>query len=562
MTETTVATIARSEMADVRGARYELRDVARVLRRRWKIVAVVVPAFVAAAVGITTLQRPVYAAHATLLIKPTYQNDVFNPQQDQYGAAPRRVATEANVVKSGPVSALVEKRVGANGGVSVSASADADIITITARSYDPSRAAELANAYAAAYVDIKRRQGIEDLLAASTQVRSRVDELQQQIDALDQQVQRAAPEARDAVSQSVSQRRSSLLSQQTGFRETLDQLQVRIALASGGASVVGPAAEPTEPVEPRPVRAGLLALVLGLLAGVAGAFLRDNLDDRVRGKDDLERASGGLPVLGLIPEFHRDDPVPITIAEPTALASEAYRTLRTSVQFLGLDRRMRVLLVTSPNAAEGKTTTIVNLGIALACAGVRVCLVDCDLRRPRLAATFGISPSVGFTSVLLGNTSLDRALQMSDDLGPFLKILPSGPIPPNPSELLSSTRVQTLVEALVERFDLVLVDTPPTLPVSDALVASRLSDAVLMVTTAGTTTRKGLHRALELMSNVAAPVVGTVLNRTDQGDRDEYGYGAEEYSSDLAPAEPPRRKARRERSGRAARTHEKLPVAG
>src|SRR5262249_33757251 len=160
-------------------------------------------------------------------------------------------------------------------------------------------------------------------------------------------------------------------------------------------------------------------------------------DDRIRSKSDLEAVSDGPPVLGLIPTFEKTN-LPIAIADPRAPAAEAYRTLRTAVQFLGIDRRMSVLQVTSPNASEGKTTTAANLPVTLAHAGVRVCLVDCDLRRPRLADEFGITPTLGFTSVLLGTATLGDALLASSDSEGYLTLLASGPLPPNPSELLSS----------------------------------------------------------------------------------------------------------------------------
>jgi non-specific protein-tyrosine kinase len=482
------------------------------------------------------LRPTIYAAHSTLLITPANETDVFNPQQDQYGEAQRRVATESAVVKSSAVAALVTQTLGSAPPVTVTGASDADIITITARDTDRKRAMDIANAYANAYVGAKRTDGIDNLLAASKQVRDRVNDLQQQINALDQKVQDATPADQLAVSQSVSQRRSALLSEQAGFNETSDQLQVRIALASGGASVVGPAVMPTSPVEPRPMRTGALALFLGLILGICGAFLRENLDDRIRNKEDLERASNDLPVLGLITTYANADAVPVTLSQPSSSTAEAYRTLRTAVQFLGLDRRLRTLQVTSPNPGEGKTTTIANLGVALSCAGVRVCIVDCDLRRPRLAATFGLDSSVGFTSVLLGRTTLDDALRASEELGPFLRVLPAGPIPPNPSELLASTRMQTVVEALAERYDLVLIDGPPILPVSDALVISRMADAVLIVATAGSTHRRKMQRALEMMANVAAPVVGTVLNRSKESvnDHDAYGeYAAYSASFDI-----------------------------
>src|SRR5262249_27279941 len=262
------------------------------------------------------------------------------------------------------------------------------------------RAQRIANAYANAYVDAKRTQGIDELLAASKQVQDQVNGLQEQINALDEQARNAPSDQQDAL----SQRRSALLSEQAGVGQTSDRLQVRLALASGGASVVGPAALPTTPVEPRPLRTGTLALFLGLMLGVGGAFVRENLDDRIRNKEELERASDSLPVLGVVDSYDNGDALPITLTEPSSTCAEEYRTLRTAIQFLGLDRQLRTLQVTSPNLGEGKTTTIANLGVALACAGVNVCIVDCDLRRPRLAALFGVDSSVGFASVLLGQS--------------------------------------------------------------------------------------------------------------------------------------------------------------
>jgi capsular exopolysaccharide synthesis family protein len=535
--DTTVPELAQPGASSVLRASYQVHDLLRLLRRRWKLVAGITAAVFAAAVGLTAFRSPIYAAHATLLITPTNETDVFNPQQDQYGAAQRRVATESAVVKSSAVAALVTQQLGEAPPVTVTGSSDADIITITARNSDPKRATSVANAYANAYVDAKRTQGIDDLLAASKQVRDQVNDLQQQIDALDKQVQSAPAAERDAVSQSVSQRRTALLSEQSAFGQTSDQLQVRIALASGGASVVGPAVAPTTPVEPRPLRTGALALFVGLLLGICGAFLRENLDDRLRNKEELERACDGLPVLGVVTSYENTDALPVTLTQPSSSCAESYRTLRTAIQFLGLDRRLRTLQVTSPNLGEGKTTTIANLGVALACAGVNVCIVDCDLRRPRLASLFGVDSTVGFASVLLGRSTLDNALQASEALGPCLRILPAGPIPPNPSELLASPRMQAVVEALAERYDLVLIDSPPTLPVSDALVVSRMADAVLMVASAGSTTRRNMQDALELMRNVSAPVIGSVLNRAKESAREDYGYGyyaAQPVALDLA----------------------------
>jgi receptor protein-tyrosine kinase len=191
--------------------------------------------------------------------------------------------------------------------------------------------------------------------------------------------------------------------------------------------------------------------------------------------------------------------------------------------------------------------------VALAGIGVRVILVDLDLRRPRLHDVFHIDNQVGFTSVLLGQASLDRSLVSMLTGNDLLSVLPSGPIPPNPSELLSSPRVAKLFAELRERADLVLLDTPPVLPVTDSLIVSRSADAVVLVTAVGTTSRRELARANELLRQVGAPLAGTVLNRADDMELYGYGYG---YTYGNAPeglslaggdaeGAPPRRRGHR-----------------
>ena len=270
--------------------------------------------------------------------------------------------------------------------------------------------------------------------------------------------------------------------------------------------------------------------------GLGLAFLAEYLDDSIKTREDLERLASPVPVIGVIPTVaawkERDEIRLVSITEPNSAAAEAYRTLRTAIQFVALDRPMRVLQVTSSNASEGKTTTMANLGVALAQAGQRVILVCCDLRRPRLHEFFGLPNAVGFTSLLLGNAPLSKALQAVPNV-PRLRLLASGPLPPNPSELLSSARTKEVFAALKAEADVVLIDSPPVLPVTDALVLFRQVDATLMVFSAGGTTQKQASTALAMAKQVDAPLVGTVLN----GATAVGGYGAEySYRYTTAPA--------------------------
>jgi capsular exopolysaccharide synthesis family protein len=326
-----------------------------------------------------------------------------------------------------------------------------------------------------------------------------------------------------------------LLAQQSLFKQRLDQLQVDAALKTGGAQLVTPATVASVPVEPRPRRTAVVAVAVGLLFGIGLAFLFEYLDDSIRTKEDLERLAPTLPVLGLIPVLaawrDRKESRLVTRSDPTSPASEAYRSLRTSIQFLGLDRPVQALVVTSPNAAEGKTTTLTNLAVVLARAGQEVIVVCSDLRRPRLHEFFGVSNAVGFTSVLLGEAPLSVAVQRAPDLE-RVRVLASGPIPPNPSELLSSDRAAELLDALRRQADIVLIDAPPVLPVTDAAVLSTRVDGTLLVSTANVTTRKHLSRAIELLRHVDARMIGIVLN----GVTEESGYGyAYKYYRDEQP---------------------------
>jgi capsular exopolysaccharide synthesis family protein len=231
-------------------------------------------------------------------------------------------------------------------------------------------------------------------------------------------------------------------------------------------------------------------------------------------------------VLGLIPEVagwkNEDVPQLITRSAPNSSTAEAYRSLRTSIQFVGIDRPLRIVQVTSPNAQEGKTTTLSNLAVVLAQAGQRVVMVCCDLRRPRLHHFFDKDNAVGFTSVLLGQSSLADAVQPAIPGQDHLWLLASGPPPPNPSELLASPLSGEILRTLASEFDLVLVDCPPVLPVTDAAVLAAHVDATVLVSIAGITTGKQLERAIEVLGQVNAGLIGTVLNGV--ADRTAYGY--------------------------------------
>jgi len=494
-----------------------LSDYLAVLRRRKGVIALAVIVVVAVTLIASYLQTPVYQATAEVLLRSSASDSVFNANTAQPSDAARAVQTQIQVLTSQPVHDAVVKKLGSAPRVTVVEVAQTDILQVKAQSTDPQRAATVANAYANAYIDFRRTQAVDDLVAAGTQLQSRIADLQKQIDSAGAQPSPAA-------------QRDALVSQQALLKQKLDQLQVDSALQSGGAQLVTPATAPTSPIKPTPRRNAVIGLAVGLIFGVGLAFLFEYLDDSIRDRAELDRAASGVPNVGAIPlaagSKAKGKPEVVSITKPTSAAAESYRSLRTSVQFLGLDHPVTALQLTSPGPEEGKTTTLANLGVALARAGQSVCLVCCDLRRPRVHEFFGLSNELGLTSVLLGERPLAATLQ---EVGgeDRLALLASGPLPPNPSELLSSPRIGELITDLKDHFDILLFDSPPLLPVTDAAVLAPRMDAILMVATAGVTTRRELRRAVELLRQVDAPLVGTVLNGI--AEEGGYGYGRGDY---------------------------------
>jgi non-specific protein-tyrosine kinase len=293
------------------------------------------------------------------------------------------------------------------------------------------------------------------------------------------------------------------------------------------ASVVKPADVPTVPVSPRPKINLALGLLVGLALGIGLAVLRESLDTSIKSIDDLQKILS-TPVLGIIPEDNDARANPLISADQGNLRAEAYRQVRTNLQFIDVERSVKSVVITSAIPDEGKSTTACNLAIAFARTGARVLLVEADLRRPRTADYLGIEGAVGLTNVLLGQVPVGDVLQTWGTLP--LKVLPSGPIPPNPSELLGSTPMIELVHLLGSHADIVILDAPPLLPVTDAAVLSTVCDGALIVARHGHTRRDQLLAADEAVTKVGGRVLGVLLNRVPRrgagkGYGYEYGYG-------------------------------------
>lgn len=302
----------------------------------------------------------------------------------------------------------------------------------------------------------------------------------------------------------------------TGSGQTAAASAVRLEV------VDGPALNPN-PVEPAVTRDLGLGLLAGLILGLGLAVLREVLDTTVRTVEDLQKTAG-VPVMGTIWFDDAAGKSPVIVqGQRNSIRSEAFRQLRTNLQFVNAAQPVRTLVVTSSLSGEGKSTTACNIAISFADAGQRVLLIEGDLRRPRVAEYLGLEGSIGLTNVLIGQVAIAEVLQSWGGSG--LTVLASGSIPPNPSEMLGSPGMIELLETLKNSFDVIVIDSPPLLPVTDAAILSTYADGAIVVARHGSTKRAQLAASIKSLRAVDARILGCVLNMVPTKGVDGYGYG-------------------------------------
>lgn len=301
--------------------------------------------------------------------------------------------------------------------------------------------------------------------------------------------------------------------------DKLRELDIGIETIPASASVMEAAMVPLAPVGPQRAQQVALSMVLGLLVGVGFAFLQEFLDDRVNTSEDVERVAS-LATLGVVPTIPDGNNRLLIGQDAFSPITESYRALRTAVQYSYVDHKINALAVTSAHPGEGKSVTSANLAIAMALQGKRVILVDADLRRPSIHRMFRVEAEPGLTSVLADEISLEDALHSTAIEG--FKVLTAGPLPPNPPELLNSQAMMDLLERFKEIADLVVFDTPPTIPVTDSQVIASHMDGVVLVVEAGQSRKATLKHARDLLERTHGRLLGVVLNKIDQSAKGYY----------------------------------------
>ena len=504
------------------GGLANVRDSRRILAmaRAWWLVVVVAAVLASGAAYLVSSGLPKhYQATATLLVGESLS--ATNPSTDQLLAAQRLSATYASLATTRPLLQDTIQKLGLSIAVDDLAARvharganDSALLMITAEDTDPIRAAAIANTVAGVLIaespamqggrQSSLQQSVDKSIAATQE---QIDQTQAQITSLTSLTSRTAEQETELL---------TLGQMLTSLRATYASL---LAFSSSAAtnelSLVEPAVSPTRPASPQPLLNSAIAGLLGLLVAAGLAFVVEYFDDTIRSAEDVARATN-LPTLGSVGRITGDGGRGelyrlAALLNPRSSPAEAYRSVRANFEFASVDRRARTLLVTSASPSEGKTITAANLAVVFAQAGRRVLLVDADLRRPGVSGVFRLPNGTGLTTLLRDDGDLNGIAQATDQEG--LRILTSGPLPPNPAELLGSQRMRALLERLTSGVDLVIIDSPPVQPVADAPILSSLADATILVIDARRSHWGAVARACDALRHAGASLAGVVLNR-------------------------------------------------
>lgn len=489
------------------------------------MIALVFVLVTGALVAFFLLQEKQYSASATLLFRdPQLDQKLFGSTFLEESGDPSReaatnvglvslhaVAVETGAELDRPTGEIEEK-------VEVDAEGQSDLVSVTATDFDPVFAAEVANTFSRNYIEYRQVADRRKVGEARRLVEEEVEEL----------------EASGAGT-----------SELATLEERLDQLTVLASLQTGNAELAQPAWPPGSASSPNVLRNGVLAAVLGLLLGVALALLLDRLDRRLRDPEEIEELVS-RPVLGVIPQSSAlpEEGANVTSLPPAEF--EAFRTIRANLRYFDQSSSTGSVLITSAEPGDGKTTVAWNLAAAAVSVGASVALVEADLRRPVLRERLGARGESGLSGVLAGTIGLEEAVVQVPITGARDRAEPSrvvdvilaGPVPPNPTDLLESSRMEDLLRRLELRYDAVFIDTPPVSAVSDAIPLITRVGGILVVSRLNRTSRDALGQLMRQLENLKARTLGVVVNGFSPRRRG-YGYG---YGKSYAYGSPPKRR--------------------
>lgn len=493
-----------------------------------------------AAFIVSELQTPVYQASTTILV-----NEAPSTQSSNYSAiyltSQQLTKTYAEMLTKKPLLDKVRQNLGLSENVEfdvkVNFIRDTQLVQLLVEHTDPFLAANVANEMVKVFSDDIRNLQQSKYAASKENLKAQLDYLDQQIvenqNALDAIIQNNLKQLQSSGENVEIQPTAALLERArmlsaaeidrletriSQYRQLYASIlssyeQIRLAEAQTTTSFiqVEPATPPEKPIRPRTLLNTALAAVVGLMLAIGGVFAIDFLDDTLHDPEVITTLSG-LPILASISEHEVEDSGPVTQAYPRSPVSEAFRALRTNVQYSSVDRPLRRIIVTSPTPEDGKTTVVANLAVVLAQGGINTLLLDADLRRPRLHKMFKFENKFGLSSLFVQPIDLLEKAIMHSQRTEGLHLITSGGTPPNPAELLGSQKMREILNRLSQSFDTLLLDTPPILTVTDTVALSKAVDGILIVVRLGKTKRGEFLQAIEHLRQVNANLVGVVIN--------------------------------------------------
>jgi capsular exopolysaccharide synthesis family protein len=552
----------------------ELRRYLAMTWRWWWLLTLGVVVGSGLAYLISRNQTPIYEATATVLVNkseavsPTYNDVLLNQQLTK---------TYGRLVTSGPVLDQVGQRFDLTydqlvGMVSASFDRDTQLIDVVVHNESPDLAARIANETAKVFAETIRQQQLgdqgtieKDIQAQLTAVQALIDGRQQEVARLSTVQPGASPDpVRTQQLGDAQSQLQSLRLNEAELQRRLQDVKIQIAKTVNSLAVADPARVPSTPVSPRTTLNTVLGAFLGLLLISGVVLLMEYMDDTVKTSEDIDQATGA-PTLGAVPLFSpKRGRIPgrrattsrlITSLGPRSTTAEAYRMVRTNLEFARSNRPGHTILITSALPGEGKSTTAANLALLLAGSGRRVILVDADLRKRTLHRMFDVPNASGLSTLfVMEDPQLHGLLRATAQEN--LLLLPSGPSPPNPAELLASSRMGQIIDLLKAECDVVIFDSPPLLSVADTAGLAPSLDGVVLVVNAGRTRMSGLVQAVEVLGRAGATLWGVVLNKLKLNRADGYYYGYPYYGSyetrESDKTEEPPRAAVRALNGHAA----------
>lgn len=525
-------------------------------RWAWLLILVAIAAG-AVAYYLTNQQPRVYQASTRAVVNVVTGADYYDVYSASYGAQ-RLAETYAKTMITPDLLAKVSERLGNNvtGKITVTPVENSPIFTISVTDSDPQKAADTANMVIATFSDkimtdqssryTELKQGLEDEIVRIDQSLTEINERLAVLQIKEAELLEAEKRAAEMEKQGLEPipvirdpndyvARAQLELAQSQYQSTrsslffnLQQIKLTEVQSATTISQIDLAVANPNPIQPQPLKSAGLAAVVGLMVAAGIVFLIAFLQDEVRDPEEFTR-KWGVPVLGVITHYPSSQDQLITVAKPRMPVSEAFRSLRTNLQFSGIDAPLKTILVTSASPSDGKSSVVANLAAVIAQNEKDVVVVDGDLRRPTLHKVFKLSNRIGLSDYFIRTPDKMTGVVKKTKVN-GLNIITSGSLPPNPSELLNSTKMRDVLNLLVKHFDMVFLDSPPLLAVTDALILTKSVDGVLLVVDPKKTKRGAIRQAIEQLQRLDARLLGVVLNNI-KVKRSSYYYNRDYYYS-------------------------------